>query len=390
MLKEVIKKIFKPRAIKKLKSLMFFPLGSFVFPAIIYFYRKRNKNEKLIVFLTDRPSFREVKLAYGLENIGYKVVIVAPAGLPFDESVFYKVERYSNIAAGIIKVVKYPAYIYHFFSHMNYDIQAYLIKHKPGKIVFDDYDILRDYYHECFVDHDIQIKKEKYCLENADGLCCRSLETQHLKKTYSYRFGPRIFFPEYCMCTHKTKEVKKTGQVSIVFAGGFPRYLYEFAKICNEHDIILKIYSCNKLDDCLKDYKNIIQCGVITNYNEFIEAVSESDFGVQIPFSSETGALDYKNPDLKSKYSMANKIFDYLDAGLAVITSGAKLQAKILKNVNACILLDNSNVNEAFKKIIRDLKAGKFSKPEGIENFNINKQILRMESFYKKIFSIKL
>ena len=396
MFKKIIKKVIKPRTIKRLKALLFFPFGFLVFPVIIYFCKKRNKDEKLIVFLTNNPLFREVKLAYGLKNIGYKVVIVAPARISFDESVFYKVERYSNIIVGIIKVIKYSPYIYHLFSQMNYDIQAYLIKHKPGRIIFDDYDVLRDYYHECFIDHDIQIEKEKYCLENADGLCCRSLETQHLKREYGYKFGPRIFFPEYCMCIHKNKNHNhnhnhnhhERKQISIVFVGGFPRYLYEFARICDENDIAFKIHSWNKLDDSLKDYKNIIECPIITDYSEFIETISECDFGVQITFSSETAALEYKNPYLKGKYSMANKIFDYLDAGLPVITSGAKLQAKVLKSVHACILLDNSNVNEDLKGIIDDLKAVKFSRPKNVEKFNINKQIIRLENFYKRIGEI--
>ena len=156
----------------------------------------------LVVFISDTPRSREAKLAYGLNSAGWDVVLLHRDAPTFDVGQDFIDARHYNTPAEALRLAQtFRARIYHLFSNWNFATASVVIRNKPGKVVFDNYDVLAGMVRESIAEKKYpgQLALERYCLEQADGLCCRSLETQVARRTMGYAYkGRRLFFPDYC------------------------------------------------------------------------------------------------------------------------------------------------------------------------------------------------
>ena len=136
---------------------------------------------------------------------------------------FFKINfKYNGLLKALWLSRKFNPLVYHVFSSWNFDIAYGLIKKKIGKVIFDDYDVMAGMVFKDFAAEHYpgQIKKEKYCLEHANGICCRSLETQYAKRKLKYNIRcPRIFFPEYVWGRYSELKKDVSKMNTLVFAG---------------------------------------------------------------------------------------------------------------------------------------------------------------------------
>ena len=65
---------------------------------------------------------------------------------------------------------------------------------KTNKIRYIDVPMDRKVYAPKINEYFKNAKREKFCLENADGLCCRMFETQYLKQKYHYQNDLVLFY----------------------------------------------------------------------------------------------------------------------------------------------------------------------------------------------------
>ena len=150
---------------------------------------RQPRTPRHVVFISDLPRSREVKLAYGLSQAGWQVTLLYKELPTFDATRYFAdSQQYQEPWEALKLAACYTPVAYHVFSNWNFNVAATLIRYKPGKIVFDDYDVMAGVVKDDFLHKNYpgQLELERSCLENADGLCCRGLELQYAKRHLNY------------------------------------------------------------------------------------------------------------------------------------------------------------------------------------------------------------
>lgn len=318
-----------------------------------FFHKKKDAKQIVLVDLMPKMTPRVAKIAYGLKNASYEVVLITSISRKMDERLssedelnsyvskvyFYNPAFYNEI---LFLMGKFNPLVYHIFVNYNFDAAVNIIKKKKkfGKIVFDEYDAIRGILQCGESEENLKvIEQEKYCLENSDGLCCRSLDSQRLKHYYGYQLPKRILFFDYCWDNIKKpyRENDRQGDsLKLIYAGSI--YRDDENPLCQ--------YYCNlKLAEIFK--RNKVYYTIYpayynqTSYAEYIEASKQNkyfniekpitmqklvaieqsyDFGTHIhnesirDFHGDTQVTYYQR-----ELGAANKYFDYVDAGLPIL-----------------------------------------------------------------------
>ena len=362
---------------------------------------RRPRTPTQVVFVSDRPGSRVAKLAYGLQQAGWEVVLLHLKSPTFDASKYcVELHQYRNPWEALLLAARYTPVVYHLFSSWNFDVATTLIRHKPGKIVFDDYDVMAGMVKEDFArkHYPGQLELERFCLENADGLCCRSLETQHAKRRLGYRFkGSRLFFPDYMWsdATSANSEKPWTGRCNraVVYCGNMPSsnrlsYIGQIAQRLAIAGWDLHLYpSYDRFqvpEKGASDQPSNLHIHSRQDCRVLIDKLSQYAVGLQIPNKlANRGAYT----DVKRTYSMTGKMFDYLDAGLPVLIADQRVQTWLLRRYDAAIQL-------SVKKPLESLSSLKSSEVESArhgmdaarqQHLAIGVQIPRLIEFYQRV-----
>jgi hypothetical protein len=363
----------------------------------IVFFGKRSliplpdQEKPSILLVADKYLPRTEKIAFALHSLNkYNLILITSDRRKHKQNAYY-------VASYTVKspfktlwlVKKINPFIVHIFSSWNYDHAFFLIKHKNefnAKIVFDDYDVfagmLRKRHTELMFPG--QTRKERYCLENTDGHCCRSIETQYTKRILKYRINNnRIFFPEYMWECPVKKPEKKTNVLVYVgnFNTGVITLAYELRKI-NWH---LEIFSAHYAKTIAMHIPENLIVHDPVPAEILIEVLRSYPVAIQLPgcILDVTNSIYTEN---KYLYAASGKIFDYLEAGLPVLISDEFFQRWILKRYGAAIEIDEKNSLEDiigklsnFEPLL--LKEEKAKYP----HLTLKNQIKRLDEFYKKL-----
>lgn len=300
--------------------------------------------DKLAVFVSDRPRGREAKLAYGLQSAGWRVVLLHDMVPTFNVGAYFvEVRRYQSCEEAVALARGYSPVVYHVFSNWVFDVAGALIRARPGKIVFDDYDVMAGMLDE----RDIQVglgrvEAERFCLENADGLCCRSLETQYAKRHMGYKYPRRIFFPDSCwnISDPPVKQPVVDGYLNAAAVGnlyvnqhmpvGHPvNYHLELALRLAQYKIRSFLYlsaacatvtSKEALESLLGGNLDV-HVGHLS-YEQLIYALqSQCHVGLACLPRLDTPGLEAEPyRQTKREHALGNKLFDYIDAAIPVVS----------------------------------------------------------------------
>jgi len=156
----------------------------------------------MVALVCDVINPRVVKIAFGLNEVGWQPVLVhsVAADAAAYISFFSAAYSYSSPDEALHIVSELSPHIVHVFSSWDFKVATHLIHYAPHKVVFDNYDQLIGMLNpEMAAACPEQIESERFCIENAAGNCCRSLELLWAKRKEGYvPKGPAIFFPDYC------------------------------------------------------------------------------------------------------------------------------------------------------------------------------------------------
>ena len=302
---------------------------------------KQPRNPKQVVFVADWPRSREARLAYGLKKAGWDVILLYKNQPTFDPAGYFsRIHQYKDPVDALSLATSYTPVVYHVFSNWDFTSALAFIIYKPGKIVFDDYDVFAGMLKKDKLNEQdlIKLDMERLCLENADGLCCRSLETQYAKRKlgYSYR-GKRIFFPEYCWNLNNHNNGKSDIN-SFVIANVGNLYIDKHRHLDdpnNYHLYLALIFAKNNIASYLfkthLNYRDVSFVNNVTGNNPLIKIsqVSYEKLMDELYHFCDAGLI-CAPPDItasehelysqnKRNYAIGNKAFDYIDAGLTVI-----------------------------------------------------------------------
>lgn len=409
--------------IKKAKRsvYMFFRSGFFLADDLLYRlflllpYRRSQRKEKRVIFVIDNQSPRVYKIIRELHKNGWEIVSFCRMrrGVKIAKEIYQyssKVESYISAHGALYRCRRYPDGLFHVFCCYAYDVPTLLIKKRVGKIIFDNYDgyagFLADWNKS--KRNRKTAAEEKFCLENADGLTCRSFETQYNKWRMGYRFkGKRLLFLDYCSIENRRYlHAHKLNDTPVFFyGGGLPdevnhrdtagACITEAARILSEHGCKFLIYHARTSAELGNHYRRAFEA--IPNaelheavpFEEMLEVMQHCDFAIHPVRGNYKDWMNYDQSDgvnysTKLIYCASNKYFDAMEMGLPMVGYGAKRFVQMLKHcgVVRCPVNDLGDKIDYLKENYDRLR-GDIVK--NIERFSIEKNIGRLIDFYGKV-----
>jgi hypothetical protein len=334
--------------------------------------RARAVHSRRVVYVSDIPRIREVKLARALRGLGWETILLsrdAPGLDVFDA--FSSQYRYGDAWEALTLASRLEPVAHHVFAGWSYHTAAAFVRHRPGKIVVDPYDILEGMARASYLKRRYpgQTGLERYCLENADGVCCRSLETQYLKRSRGYRYrGKRIFFPDFSLPRTSAEPTVKEEGIHVVQIGGFalekydPGFKYhhylKLARALAEDGVHFHIYGlagvrAGGFEETYSDYFELArETGRVHVHRpvplpQLIAEIRKFTFGLHVA-GSELHFVDDDAASLPTRYeySMSNRVYDYFRAGLPVILFKGRFQEWIASRLGVMVHAEEGLLRE--------------------------------------------
>jgi tetratricopeptide (TPR) repeat protein len=296
---------------------------------------KERPKEKVVVFVSDDPRVRQAKLAYGLRNAGWKVVLLYHKVPNFSVAEYFdEAHRYMSEPEAVDLARNYPAEIYHVFSIWGDLTSVELIRSKPGKVVYDYWDIAEGIKAGAGL-----VKYQRYCIENADGLCCRDLRAQYVIRAMGYKSPRRILVLPDCCWNKQDARLPKAavnGEIHVVVCGyiGIEKrgetdngYL-DIARQFTAQDVHLHIYphpTQVPVEEQFSDYLALAERTPFLHVHSpvpmdaVIPELSKYQAGVSITRALTYGKQLTGYDSWYLRYCGSARLFDYLDAGLPMI-----------------------------------------------------------------------
>ncbi len=338
------------------------------------------------VHITKHGCIRAHKMGWTLANHGYETHFVAQqisqahTGSPYTSvQIFDDMMGHPNYPSvrqlqHSIKLLEPNVDVFHVHNEPNWLFRAVKdVTDKP--VIFDihDWTSLR----KVMEPDPIDLKEEKYALDNADGFCVPSMG--YLKRIRAitdkptalvYSMVPSALFPRKI----------EGGQPGMVYEGGLKgkndlAYNYEYrnwAKFCQEvakhSDVYL--YTANGGED-LSDYENPrIKPFLPLSYNILLQTMSKHSVGL---VGSPIPLQDFED-------AMPNKLFEYVSAGIPVIIVNAPEAARFAEaNGLGVGIQDVSEVKQA----IDSLKDHKIAQDRW--GYTMESQIPKLMSLYQEV-----
>lgn len=315
-----------------------------------------------IALVTRRVTAREVKIAQALRLGGWRTVLLAKAPLApgSDTRAFDQVAAFTDYSDILRLLDETGAAAIHLFAHGDNLFYLPLGLLAPGPLVYDPYDVWQGMFRtpRAARFYRLELRAERWFCEHASRLCARSLEPLLLKRRFGYRLAPSIYFPEYCR--QLPQPATPPGpETHIVYCGGvwpedrypptthgYAQYL-EVARRLAAQQLHLHVYPANTGDgvpfaEFFAAYLAEAQASPYFHfhaplpYAELMAALPAYDFAMHIfgpGINTQTGQ---NSPD-KLRYSSANKLFDYIEAGLPVIMHGGFHQLGLVRHYGRAI-----------------------------------------------------
>lgn len=308
----------------------------------------KSVESRLVVIVSDQPRSREAKIGHALREAGWRPVLLHRGKPTFDTSRFFdSVRRFGHEWEALRFACDYSPVIFHIMVNSDYRIASLFVRHRPGLIVIDSYDLVAGMYTDEFLvahrDFAHEIARERYCLEHADGICSRSREPAVLEDAWGYKLAPRLFLPDGCWNRVVTAEPRREGGLRMAYVGRLhrgSRYGERFAACgCNLalaralvfQGIHLHAYpSPGQMDRYEKrtvvEYRELARTNPCFHLHEplppdrLVGELTGYDLAMSIypeRFVSTGISQDFRAEKLK--HCTTDEFFDYIDAGLPIL-----------------------------------------------------------------------
>ncbi len=399
------------------------------------------KKKQIVFFCATTPYVEIYKIAKEFKKKNYETVLITISQKDKWDENFYKdafdkiicsnfqvfkptpknlvnmIRRFPYLIKSIFQMKKLNPYIIFDIARPNYIAAMFMKFFQKYPLIYFPADIsshLHSTMEEALKSGKkmYEIKAERYCFENADGVLykCAPEGIDHLYK--KNMLGGPLKLPENILCfnpycsdefivpINKDKLSKKEGELHFVYVGSFygsKEYMDIYIRFFEElikQNIHVHLYVKTHHLSIAEDKKNIspvieyfkdnkyLHLNFAVPPKELIKDISKYDWGIfvepLVPGSKE------------HKYTIGNKISTYLEAGLPfVYTSSYKFVNKIMKKYNLDFPV-NTRTFKDIEKFIAQLKKFDYEELErrviqARKNFNLNKQMVRLEKFIDKV-----
>ena len=294
-------------------------------------------------------------------------------------------------------------YLIHSYGMIN-EYPALAVLHYKGKVIYDAQDVWCCYYG---LDTNLRWLKKDMAYERINftqskGIVAQSPEPIIGRKLYNKKI-PSIFFPIYCdddVFVDSSDKKMTDDDIHLVYAGGIADSSRDPAQYGNiqfhwlieklgKQKIHFHIYpSPATIKAEFDEYKKIAEKNSYFHFHDPIsldklsKELTKYHFGL-LPFFSGRN----RQSENKYKYATAFKLFNYIEAGIPVITSeNLFFQSWIVKRYQCGIAIKESDVDNmrdvfarnSYSDLIKQLVQGR-------EKLSLKKQIPRLMKFYENI-----
>ena len=371
---------------------------------------KQVLNLDTVVIITNRSSHgRCYKLAYGLKLCNYKVILLHSdqSFSNFDGEIkvlFDEIQIFNSVEDVLFKAIKYRPIAYHIFCCWDYNLAKYFIKMNPGVVVVDTFDVLGGFVRpDILSNYPSQEKAERFCLEHSDGICCRDLRTQYLKRHLGYRLSTRLLWPEYCWPTGFTARLSnKHPDKHVVYVGGMElnqdsvgAFQYDLALLLSKAGIHFHIYPplpCilpelkRRMSDVIPlELMKYVHIHDTVSFMDLVKELSTYHVGIIIS-TKHVGYGDEHNTYFKftEDYFLAGKIFDYHEAGLLCLTQNMRMLKYVFPK--------NGFVREvqSLEEIVEIVSNMEIRKINVDPKLRIDFNAYRLSEFYLRLYNRRL
>lgn len=328
-----------------------------------------------IAFVTQYARARELKLAYAARLCGHQVTLIA-SGVQFPDMAneYFDDFRGAKNVWQMLKVLdEINPDVVHLFVNYNNAFLLPILLYSSSPVIYDPYDCLKGMFKPEFQINCLELRAERMSFEQADHICSRSLEPLYLRRKFGYQMPDTTYFAEYCWKEPKPYEPRdrfREADLHIVYVGGiwpedrypadkfgYAQYI-EVSRILAKQNIHLHIYpaptpAISNFESFFSLYLEEATTNPYLhfyhpiNYNELTQVLSRFDAAMHImglTINENLGRLARPKLD----YSSANKLFDYIEAGLPVIIHNGKHQKSLVRHYSHIIeVQDLANVREA-------------------------------------------
>ncbi len=305
-------------------------------------YQWKQSDSRRIVFVSETPKIREAKLAYGLRQIGWEVILVHRNNFNGESSKYFDASyRYQSAEEALNLVGGLGCKLFHVFTAAVCPTSMAFVTERPGVVILDYID-----FFDAMIYHNYELMAaQRHCFERADALVCRDIQIAESNRlNRRRRIKDSCYFPEYCWPRlpdlaprqHSEDEIHlvhggwvdakkpevKTEQTNLDILTQFAErgvhvHLYAHMNIPREH--------------FAQEYGDFLDLGKRTGRAHFHEtlpfdqlpaALAQYDFGLCLIPRLELPGHSTRYPKSKAHYQFCGsaRITDYIDACLPVIS----------------------------------------------------------------------
>lgn len=326
------------------------------------FRRAKECDDRRILMVIAKMSPRAFRIAKALKSRNYKVQILFYHERAFRASRFQGMTEISESyrVCECAEELMYEAAcskakVIHCFTGMDSDIAAVLIQGRElfPPVIHDKYDIVCGMYND--IKRKALFDTDRYCLENAEALCCRGYEQEYLMDEAGFQINGRVLqFFDYCDGSFSEAKSASKGELSLCYAGNLVTEkthpgsalacTLEFAALCERNKCCFHVYPDQWDTELYADYINLEKINRYFHIHEPVpferlsEELSQYDYEV-IPIKKSF--LEHENDCFVSRnkyqYAATNKFFDALEAGLPVIAATPVKLAECLEQTGSLL-----------------------------------------------------
>ena len=304
------------------------------------------KDEKLIVFVADEVRSRALGTSQALRRNGWKVVMLTSWKPNIKwQDYFDDFRQYDSADRALLIANEYSPRAYHVFSGFADWTTVNFARKKPGKVIFDPYDIL-----DGCIEREGTYKNgqmQRFSIEESDAIVCRDLRLRYLRETLGYKLPEStILFGDYCTSVDRVAKPilsRSFEDIHVVYCGSMvtdrtgtePGWGMELiAQNFAQHGIHLHFYPHIRQVEA-KGFKNefsyFISLQDETKYfhlhdpvpmDKLSEELSQYHFGLNATHAMQDLKRhpSYRQPHYR--YCSSARNIEYLDAGLPMILGG--------------------------------------------------------------------
>ena len=322
----------------------------------------------------------ECKLCYAARLFGHRVTLVA-SRVQSPETVSQSFDAYHQTenpwqTLALLDQLR-PDVVHVFTDYANALILPILL-YAPAPVIYDPYDCAQGMIKPQYQYNFLELLAERVCFARADHICSRSLEPLFLRRRFQYRMPNVTYFPEYCWRAPEPcvpRAIQEDEELHIVYCGGvmpedrFPAEEYGYAqyievgRVLAKQRIHLHIYPAPNPGNA--DFENFFSLYLEESkqnpffhiyhplpHEELVKKLPQYDAALHIMGATINDGIG-RSTRAKLDYSSANKLFDYIEAGLPLIVHNGKHQRGIVRHYGQIVeVSDISRVRKALAAVI--------------------------------------